>query len=110
MIKEAKVLNQLIRNNQEYLRYQDAMKKVMEDTELYGKMNEFRKKNYELQNMDDGKNHYEELYALAIEYEKVLRHPMVNEFLMAEQIFSKRLSEVYEYIADGLELDYTYME
>lgn len=110
MRKEAQGLNQMIRNSDEYIRYQAAMQKVMEETELYAKMNEFRKRNYELQNKDDGNNHYEELYALAIEYEQVLRVPVVNEFLIAEQILSRKLSEVYEVIAEGLELDYAYME
>lgn len=110
MTKEAQSLNERIRNSEEYLCYQKAMQKVMENTELYARMNEFRRRNYELQNADDGKNHYEELYALAIEYEKMLRTPVVNEFLKAEQILSKQLSNVYEIIADGLELDYAYME
>lgn len=110
MRKEAQGLNQRIRTSEEYIRYQTAMKNVMENAELYAKMNAFRKRNFELQNIDDGNNHYEELYALAIEYEQVLRVPVVNEFLMAEQILSRKLSEIYEVIAEGLELDYAYME
>lgn len=108
--KEAYEMNRIIRESEEYRSYQSALKAVREESELYEQMNAFRKRNYELQLLDDGKNHYEDLYSLAIEYEKVLRTPVVNKFLIAEQILSKKLTEVYEIIAEDLELDYAYME
>ena len=78
--------------------------------ELYQAMNAFRRRNFELQSYDDGINRYEEIHKLSLEYEKVLREPLVNDFLIAEQIFSRKLAQVYEMIAEGLELDYDYME
>lgn len=110
IVTEAKQLNQVIKNSEEYNRYQEAMKRVMDNQELYRKMNEFRKRNYDLQSYDDGVNRYQEIHNLALEYEVVLRHPLVNEFLVAEQILTRKMARVYETIAEGLELDYSYME
>lgn len=107
---EAVKLNQTIKESEEYNRYQEAMKRVQENQELYQAMNSFRRRNYELQGYEDGINRYQEIHNLGLEYEKVLRNPLVNEFLVAEQILSRKMAEVYEIIADGLELDYNYME
>ena len=108
--KEAYQLNQVIRDSEEYQKYLQAKDKVKENIELYQAMNSFRRRNFELQSYDDGINRYEEIHNLSLEYEKVLREPSVNQFLVAEQILSRKLAEVYEVIAEGLELDYDYME
>lgn len=108
--KEAYQLNQMIKDSEEYRQYLQAKAKVKENVELYQAMNAFRRRNFELQSYDDGINRYEEIHKLSLEYEKVLREPLVNDFLIAEQIFSRKLAQVYEMIAEGLELDYDYME
>lgn len=43
--KEAYKLNQMIKDSEEYNRYQAAKKRVMEDKELYQAMNAFRRRN-----------------------------------------------------------------
>ncbi len=110
IVAEAQQLNQVIKNSEEYTRYQSAMHAVQSNPELYQKMNEFRRRNYELQSYDDGVNRYQEIHNLGLEYETVLRNPVVNEFLVAEQMLTRKMTMVYETIADGLELDYSYME
>lgn len=110
IVAEARQLNQVIKNSEEYTRYQRAREQVVANQELYGRMNEFRRRNYELQSYDDGVNRYQEIHNLSLEYETTLRNPIVNEFLVAEQILTRKMAMVYETIADGLELDYNYME
>ena len=67
IVAEAKQLNQVIKSSEEYTRYQNAMKQVMADQALYQKMNEFRRRNYELQSYDDGVNRYQEIHNLGLE-------------------------------------------
>lgn len=111
VIEEAALkLNQAIKDSEEYSQYQTTMVQLMQHQELYQAVNIFRKRNCELQSYDDGVNRYQEIHNLGLEYEKVLRNPIVNEFLVAEQVLSRKLIQVYETIADGLELDYSYME
>ncbi len=108
--KTALKLNQIIKESEEYAHYQQTLNKVRENEDLYQVMNEFRKRNFELQSYDDGINRYVEIHNLSLEYEHILQNPVVSEFLIAEQILSRKLENVYEIIADGLELDYHYME
>ena len=111
MITElAAKLNQAIKESDEYVRYQKTMEAVKKHPDLYQSMNTFRRRNYELQSYDDGVNRYAEIHNLSLEYEPTLRTPVVNDFLIAEQIFSLKLEEMYEIIAEGLNLDYDYME
>ncbi len=107
---EARTLNQTIKDSDAYKDYVNALKKVKDNPDLYQAMNAFRRRNFELQSYDDGVNRYQEIHQLALEYEKVLRNPLVNEFLVAEQVISRQLEGVYELIVDGLEFDYSYME
>ena len=108
-ITHADALNQSIRESEEYVNYCRTLEKVKANREMYDAMNSFRRRNYELQRYDDGINRYQEIHNLALEYEKVLRHPDVNAFLVAEQIFSRMMQQIYEKITDGIELDYDYM-
>ena len=102
---EAKVLNQTIKDSAEYKQYLLAMQDVKANQELYQAMNTFRRRNYELQSYNDGVNRYQEIHNLALEYEKVLRNPLVNEFLVAEQVLSRKLEQVYDTIVEDLEFD-----
>ena len=110
MLEHAKELNNIIRESEEYRCYQETLSEVRVNQELYQAMNSFRRRNYELQSYDDGINRYQEIHNLGLEYEHILRNPIVNNFLVAEQMFSRRLAEMYEIIADGLDMDYDYME
>lgn len=108
-IKDAEALNRSIKESEEYRNYCETLEKVKANRELYDAMNSFRRRNYELQSYEDGINRYHEIHNLALEYEKILRHPDVNAFLVAEQIFSRKMQEIYEMITEGIELDYDYM-
>lgn len=110
MLIKAKELNDVIKQSDEYIQYCDALNKVKSNQELYQAMNTFRRRNYELQSYDDGINRYHEIHGLGLEYEQILRNPVVNNFLVAEQVLSRKMTEMYEVLADGLELDYDYME
>lgn len=110
MTKAALELNQVIRESEEYIRYQQTMCLVKEDQELYQAMNAFRRRNHELQSWGDDVNRYHEVHGLVLEFEHILCNPLVKDFLLAEQILTRKLESVYEIIADGLELDYDYME
>ena len=109
MIEHARRLNQAIKNSEEYRNYQDALTAVKNSPELYQTMNSFRRRNYELQSYDDGINRYQEIHSLGLEYENVLRQPVVNRFLVAEQMLSRKMAEMYEEITKDIELDYDYM-
>ena len=110
MLEHARQLNQIIKESEEYKHYMETLAAVRGNSELYQQMNIFRRRNYELQSYDDGINRYQEIHNLGLEYESVLRHPLVNNFLVAEQMLSRTMAEMYELISADLDLDYGYME
>ena len=73
--------------------------------ELSRHLQEFRAKNYELQNRQ-GVNPYDEMIELTREYDELLHNSVVSDFLQAEQQICKLLQRVFDSIAEGLEFDY----
>lgn len=110
MLELATRLNSAIKESEEYRRYCETLEAVKRNPEQYQAMNAFRRRNYELQSYDDGVNRFHEINNLGFEFEKVVRDPAIYDFLIAEQMLSRKMTQMYEMIADGLELDYDYME
>lgn len=101
----SKELNQTIKESSVYQKYQTARKKLMEQPELLEKLREFHRKNRDIQNNEYIENPYDEVNQLFIEYDALLHDTIVNEFIRAEQKLCLMMRNVYEYIADGLEID-----
>lgn len=105
VITESKILNEHIKDSEEYKKYISTKRRLCENIELCNKLKEFRRKNYELQNRQ-GVNPYDEVLNLVLEYDELLHNSIVNEFLIAEQHICRMMQTVYNSIAEGLEFDY----
>lgn len=98
-------INELIKKSPEYEWYIRANKKLHEHVDLYNQLKEYRRRNHELQNLA-GINPYDEVVALAKEYDVLLHNSVVSDFLKAEEHICSILGTVYNQIAEGLEFDY----
>jgi cell fate (sporulation/competence/biofilm development) regulator YlbF (YheA/YmcA/DUF963 family) len=107
MLDEARQLNDHIKQSAEYKAYQRAKQALYQNEELRLKLKEFRRRNYELQNIP-GYNPYDEVDALIVEYDAVIHNSVVSEFIMSEQKLCRVLRDVFTTLADGLEFDYLY--
>lgn len=107
---QAQQLNDTIRQSAEYYNYQETKARLAQNETLYRNLNEFRRKNYELQNREGDENRYDEVCALVHEYQEILHDSFVSEFLLAEQRMCNMLQEVYEIINADLIFDYDYLE
>lgn len=105
VINQSKELNKHILNSAEYQKYLDTKRTLCVNMDLCNQLNEFRRRNYELQNRQ-GVNPYDELCNLTKEYDELLHNSAVSDFLRAEQHICRMMQEVYNSIAEGLELDY----
>lgn len=105
VINESKQLNEHIRASEEYRTYLRTKQALLENEELSRHLQEFRAKNYELQNRQ-GVNPYDEMIELTREYDELLHNSVVSDFLQAEQQICKLLQRVFDSIAEGLEFDY----
>lgn len=101
-------LNLQIKESKEYKQYIAAKEQVYQNEALFHALNEFRRKNYELQTMREG-NVYDEVNNLVKEYDFVLHNPYVSDFLVAEQKMCRLMREIYVSIADTLEFDYDFI-
>ena len=72
VINESKQLNEHIRASEEYRTYLRTKQALLENEELSRHLQEFRAKNYELQNRQ-GVNPYDEMIELTREYDELLR-------------------------------------
>ncbi len=85
-------LKMAILDSKEYKEYDEARRKVREFPELKKKMDEFRGRNYELQQSGDCP--LDEVWKLEEQYKEVLENPDVHEFLVAELAFCRMMQQV----------------
>lgn len=109
-IELASRLNEQIKNSEEYKQYVETDRLLRENGELYSRYNEFRRRNYELQFSEGDSNLYDEVFNLVKEYDGILQDSVVNNFILAEQRLCTMMRELYTVLADGLDIDYEYLE
>ena len=109
VIEKRKELNAQIRDSKEYNNYISTSKALKEDWELYQAFNDFRRKNYIIQNSNEDRNFYDEIEALNNEFASVLNNSKVSEFVSAEHRICKLMKSVYTSISDSLEFDYDFI-
>lgn len=86
----------------EYLYQRERIKK---QPELYAKVNEYRQRNYDLQNETDSEELFDRLEAFDKEYEKFRENPFVDDFLQAELAFCRMMQDVYMLLADEIDFE-----
>ncbi len=92
-----------IKGSEEFREYKAGLERIQEEPDLYDKVNEFRKKNYMLQNAEDSEDYIERLEELDREFEDVRAIPLVDEFLAAELCFCKMMQEINELIWEEID-------
>lgn len=93
-----------IRSTDAYRTYQEQLSLIRQDPEKYRRVNEFRKKNYELQK-SEGRDIDERIEALAEELEKFREDPVVDDFFRAELAFCRMMQEVNLRLTEAVNFD-----
>ncbi len=101
----SKQLNETIKESEVYRNYLASREKLYEHPELLQGLQEFKRKNAEIQNNASLDNPYDEVVALFEEYDAIVHDTNVNDFLRAERKLCHMLKTMYEEIADGLDVD-----
>lgn len=76
---------------QEYLRCREILKK---QPELYAQVNEYRRKNFDIQNESEGSELFDRMEAFEREYREFRENPLVDDFLRAELALCRMLQEM----------------
>lgn len=76
---------------QEYLLQRERLKK---QPGLYDKVNEYRQRNFDIQNETDSEDMFDRMEAFEQEYEKFRENPLVEDFLRAELAFCRMMQDI----------------
>ncbi len=98
-------LAQAVTDSEEYKRYLHYLEEIKKQPELYEKVCDYRKRNFELQNMDVTDNMFDEVMRFQMENAGIRKNELVNEFLKAELSVCRMLQGITRVIADSVELD-----
>lgn len=88
-----------------YKQYQIQLEKIKRYPEHHQRINEFRERNYELQNAEQTDDFFDKLDVFEKEYEKFREDPLVDDFLRAELAFCRMVQNVMMYITEELDFE-----
>lgn len=103
-------LRDLILNSEDYIRYRKELETLKESEKTYRRLNEFRRKNIDIQLLEDESRSDELARELYSEYADVLNLPLVERFMITEQTICKTMRRVQNQVFDGIDLDISYMD
>lgn len=83
-----------IQESATYKEYFYQREKIKKQPELYAKVNEFRQRNFEIQNESDSEELFDRMEAFEREYAKFRENPMVEAFLQAELAFCRMMQDI----------------
>lgn len=94
-----------IKQTEAYRKYYEQLEKLKRYPEQYEKVNEYRRRNYELQNTSQVDELFDKMDAFEKEYEKFREDPLVDDFLRAELAFCRMIQEMSVYITEELHFE-----
>lgn len=92
-----------VKDTEIYKKYYYQLEKIKRHPELYEKVNEYRRKNFEIQITSQEDDLFDKMDAFEKEYEKFREDPIVDDFLRAELAFCRMMQEVSIVIMEELD-------
>lgn len=105
IIEAARQFADTIMTSDTYKEYLYQRERIKKQPELYEKVNEFRQRNFDLQNEADSDDIFDRMEAFEREYEKFREDPFVDSFLQAELAFCRMMQEVYVLLAEEIDFE-----
>ena len=110
VIELAEKLSKALTESKEYRAYRKYLVEIKNDEELFKKVNNFRRNNFEIQNRSGGRLSYEEYSALYDEESELRRNRSVNGFLEAEAGLGRLVKEVINKIVGDIDIDCDFLK
>lgn len=105
IMEAARQFADTIMTSDTYKEYLYQREQIKRQPELYDKVNEFRQRNFDLQNEADSDDILERMEAFEQEYEKFREDPFVDSFLQAELAFCRMMQEIYALMAEEIDFE-----
>lgn len=109
MEEKAMELSNAILESEEYKQYLTAKCALDQKQELLLRVNEYRKKNFYIQNSEGG-NKQEEIRRLTGEYYDVLNEKIVSDFLQAELLLCRCIQKINAIMMERLDFDVSFIK
>jgi cell fate (sporulation/competence/biofilm development) regulator YlbF (YheA/YmcA/DUF963 family) len=109
VMKKTDELIDAIQSSNEYLQYQMLQKTISKNTDLYNRLNDYRRRNFEIQ-MQGHDNAEDEIQNLANEYADILNQADIKDFLVAEQRYIKMLRRMNKKIDNQIHVNIEFLE
>ena len=93
----------VIKETDEYQEYCIQREKVSKFPELKAQVDDFRRRNFQLQNSADSNDLFDRIETFQQEKEDLIEDPLINDFLTAELNFCRMMQDVNLRITDGLD-------
>ena len=103
--KALEQLAQAIKDSDIYREYRRQSEKVDNTGDMREKIDEYRVRNFELQNSVQTEDLLDKLDAFEREYEKFREDPLVDEFLDAELAFCRMMQEIDVKLAEAMDFE-----
>ena len=94
-----------IHRSDAYRNFMIVKEKIDKDPELKTKLNDFRRRSYELQNRKEGKDFYTEIERFEVEFHELRKETMISEFLQNEMEICRIIQQVNMDLALHVDLD-----
>lgn len=105
VVKAVDKLVEEIKQSDTYVEYDFQRDKLKKQPELFARVKEYRQRNFDLQNSEQGEDLFEKIDAFEREYEDFLAIPLVEDFLNAEVAFCRMMQEVNMRITAELDFE-----
>lgn len=108
--KGAQPTVEFIKNSEIYKQYVYEKEKMSHFPELKKKIDEYRMRNFHLQNDENADILFEKADDFRREYEAFRDNPLVSEFLHAELAMCRMMQELYFTLTEQIDFDMTFEE
>lgn len=98
-------LSEAIIDSEEYKEFLYYLGEIKKQPELYDKVCDYRRRNFELQNMDINDNMFDEVMHFQMENAGIRKDSLVNNFLKAELSVCRMLQDITRSISESVQLD-----
>lgn len=107
IMRRAEALEADIKNSETYLEYIKARDIIRQRPELYSKVNEFRRKNYEIQNSKSSSDLFDAVETITAnkDYNDFRKDPQVDSFLEAELALCRLMQDTCGIVVNGIDFE-----
>lgn len=95
-----------LKNTQVYREYEEQLQKLSEQPELKQRVDDFRRRNYEIQTRTYEEHIFDEVERFQRESERLRDIPVVHDFLAAELAFCRMIQKVTATIVEAVSEDF----